>query len=98
MKKEKSSSITRRNFVGTSAKALTAFLIIPRYVLGGKKPDGTSYIPPSDMINMGFIGTGKQGRGLTGSFLKTGSVRIVGLSEVYKDKVQLTIDSMKQLY
>ncbi len=98
MKKEKSSSITRRNFVGTSAKAITAFLILPRFVLGGKKPDGTSYIPPSDMINLGFIGTGKQGRGLTGSFLKTGGVRIVALSEVYKDKVQLTIDSMKQLY
>lgn len=98
MKKEKSSSITRRNFVETSAKAMTAFLILPRFVLGGKKPDGTSYIPPSDMINLGFIGTGKQGRGLTGSFLKTGAARIVALSEVYKDKVQLTIDSMKQLY
>jgi len=98
MKKEKASSITRRNFVGTSAKALTAFLIIPRFVLGGKKPDGSSYIPPSDMINLGFIGTGKQGRGLTGAFLKTGAVRIVALSEVYKDKAQLTIDSMKELY
>ncbi len=98
MKKEKSSSITRRNFVGTSAKAITAFLILPRFVLGGKKPDGTSYIPPSDMINLGFIGTGKQGRGLTGAFLKTGAVRIVALSEVYKDKAQLTINSMKELH
>ncbi|MEO6734078.1 MAG: Gfo/Idh/MocA family oxidoreductase [Ferruginibacter sp.] len=98
MKKEKPASIDRRKFVSTSAKALTAFLILPRYVLGGKKPDGTSYMPPSDMITLGFIGTGKQGRGLTGSFLKTGETRIVALSEVYKDKAQLTLDSIKDLY
>ncbi|MCW3091669.1 MAG: gfo/Idh/MocA family oxidoreductase [Ferruginibacter sp.] len=98
MKNEKPASTTRRDFVTTSAKALTAFLIIPRYVLGGKRPDGSSYVPPSDMISLGFIGTGKQGRGLTGSFLKTGQVRIVALSEVYKDKAQLTINAMKELH
>jgi len=98
MNKVKSSAISRRDFVGTGAKALTAFLIIPRYVLGGKKPDGTAYTPPSDMISLGFIGTGKQGRGLTSAFLKTGKVRIAALSEVYKAKAQLTIDSMKELY
>ncbi len=98
MKKRKNNAISRRNFVGTSAKALTAFLIIPRYVLGGKRADGTSYIPPSDMIQLGLIGTGKQGRGLTGSFIKTGEARFVALSEVYKDKAQLTIEAMKNLY
>lgn len=98
MKKEKVKRITRRNFVGTSAKALTAFLILPRFVLGGKKPDGSSYIPPSDMISLGFIGTGKQGRGLTTPFLDTGETRIIALSEVYKDKATLTLDTIKAHY
>jgi predicted dehydrogenase len=98
MKKEKSTAISRRNFVGTSAKALTAFLILPRFVLGGKRPDGSFYIPPSDMITLGFIGTGKQGRGLTSSFLGTGQTRIVALSEVYKDKAALTLEAIKASY
>jgi predicted dehydrogenase len=98
MKKEKSTAISRRNFVGTSAKALTAFLILPRFVLGGKRPDGSFYIPPSDMISLGFIGTGKQGRGLTSSFLGTGQTRIVALSEVYKDKAALTLEAIKASY
>jgi predicted dehydrogenase len=98
MKKEKSTAISRRNFVGTSAKAITAFLILPRFVLGGKRPDGSFYIPPSDMISLGFIGTGKQGRGLTSSFLGTGQTRIVALSEVYKDKAALTLEAIKASY
>jgi predicted dehydrogenase len=98
MKKEKATQLTRRNFVGTTAKALTAFLIVPRYVLGGRKPDGSLYVPPSDIISLGFIGTGKQGRGLATSFLKMGEVRIGGLSEVYKDKLQLTLNDIKTTY
>jgi hypothetical protein len=98
MKKEKSTNITRRDFVGTSAKALAAFLIVPRYVLGGKRADGSLYVAPSDMISLGIIGTGKQGRGLAGSFLKTGETRILALSEVYNAKAQLTLDSIKAGY
>lgn len=98
MKKEKSTSISRRDFVGTTAKALTAFMIVPRYVLGGKSPNGLLYTPPSDIISLGFIGTGKQGRGLTNSFLRTGQSRIVALSEVYQAKAQLTLDSIKANY
>ncbi len=98
MKKEKKSSVTRRDFVGTTAKAFTAFLILPRYVLGGKRPDGSSYIPPSDMINLGFIGTGKQGRGLTSAFINTGQSKIVAISDVYHAKALLTLDSIKSKF
>ncbi len=98
MKKAKPASINRRKFVGTTAKALTAFLILPRFVLGGKKPDGTMYTAPSDMITLGFIGTGKQGRGLTSAFLETGDVRIIALSEVYRDKGILTLENIKSFY
>jgi predicted dehydrogenase len=50
------------------------------------------------MISLGFIGTGKQGRGLATTFLNTGEARIVALSEVYKAKAQLTIDKIKGYY
>lgn len=98
MKKNNSSGMDRRQFVGQTAKALTGFMIVPRFVLGGKKLDGTKFIAPSDMVNLGFIGTGKQGRTLTNFFLKTGEIRINAISEVYKAKAQLTIDSIKSYY
>ncbi len=88
-------SITRRNFVGKTASALAAFTIVPRFVLGGKRPDGSKYLAPSDLISLGFIGTGKQGRGLANSFLGTNEARIVAISEVYKAKAQLMLDRIK---
>ena len=54
---------TRREFIKKSAIAVASFTIVPRFVLGGK-----GYLAPSDRINLGFIGTGKQGRGLLHSF------------------------------
>ena len=59
MKKE--NEINRRDFVGKAAASLAGFMIVPRFVLGGQKPDGSRYLAPSDMITLGFIGTGKQG-------------------------------------
>ena len=53
----------RRKFLSDAAKATLAFTIVPRFVLGGK-----GWLAPSDKINIGFIGTGKQGRGLLRSF------------------------------
>src|SRR5690606_36897940 len=98
MKEENKNVISRRGFVEKTAAAAAGFMIVPRFVLGGKKADGTRYLAPSDMISLGFIGTGKQGKGLTTSFLSTGETRIVALSEVYKDKAQLTLDRIKAHY
>jgi predicted dehydrogenase len=98
MKKEKSTSVTRRGFVGTTTKALTAFLIIPRFVMGGKSQTGVPYLAPSDLITLGCIGVGKQGRGLTKSFLNTGQTRIVAISEVYEGKALRTIDTIQETY
>ncbi len=97
MKKEKS-PITRKDFISNSAKTLAAFIIVPRFVLGGKKADGSFYTPPSDMVSLGFIGTGKQGRILSSYFLPTGEIRIVALSEVYKAKAAAAIDRIKELH
>jgi len=86
---------SRRYFIKQSATALAGFIIAPRFVLGGHRPDGTKYIPPSDMIALGFIGCGKQGRILSNYFLSTNEIRILALSEVYKDKSELMLKTIK---
>ncbi len=96
-KKETPVDNSRRYFIKQSATALAGFIIVPRFVLGGNRPDGSKYIPPSDMISLGFIGCGKQGRGLSNSFLGTNAVRIVALSEVYKDKSELMLKAIKSV-
>ncbi|MEI7585293.1 Gfo/Idh/MocA family oxidoreductase [Runella sp.] len=96
MKEE--NSMNRRDFVAKAATALAGITILPRYVLGGTRPDGSRYIAPSDIISLGFIGTGKQGKGLINSFLGTNESRIVAISEVYKAKAQLALERIKTNY
>ncbi len=96
--KKKSINKGRRSFVKQSAMALTGLMIIPRFVLGGQRSNGYRYIPPSDIISLGFIGCGKQGRGLSNSFLNTREIRIAAISEVYKDKAQLILEKIKTNY
>ncbi len=48
-------SITRRRFLSTSATT-AAISVVPRRVLGG-----VGYVPPSDQVNIGFVGCGTQG-------------------------------------
>lgn len=98
MKKEKNNSVSRRDFVGTTAKALAGFMIVPRYVLGGKSQSGILYTPPSDIINLGLIGGGKQGKILSSYFLKTEQIRFTALSEVYQAKAELTLEKIKAEY
>lgn len=53
---------SRRSFVRGTTAAVAGFMIVPRFVLG------KGFTAPSDMINLGFIGTGKQARGLLNNF------------------------------
>src|SRR5882762_513861 len=48
---------SRREFIKKSALALGAFVIVPRYVLGGP-----GFIAPSDTLTKGIIGLGGMGR------------------------------------
>ena len=98
MKKNNPSSVSRRQFVGQTSKAFAGIMILPRFVVGGKTLNGLKMKAPSDLIQLGFIGTGKQGRSLTNFFLKTGEIKINAISEVYQGKAQLTIDSIKDFY
>src|SRR4030095_5783796 len=94
-KKQQVIDNSRRYFIKQSTRALAGFIIVPRFVLGGSRPDGSRYIPPSDLISLGFIGCGKQGRLLSNSFLGTNEIRIAALSEVYKDKSELMLKTIK---
>jgi len=54
-KKETNKKISRRRFMGGAA-AVTAFTIVPRYVLGGP-----GFKPPSEKLNIACIGVGGMG-------------------------------------
>lgn len=51
-----SHKISRRNFLGTAALGVGAMTIVPRQVLGGK-----GFTPPSDKLNIAFVGAGGKG-------------------------------------
>lgn len=71
--------VSRREFVRRSAGAAMAFSIVPRYVLGG-----TGFIPPSDKVNIAFIGVGAQGLRVMLHFLKEPDVQGVAVCDVNK--------------
>src|SRR5688572_1211545 len=82
-------NISRRKFI-KGAVVLSAFSIVPRFVLGGR-----GYLPPSEMINLGFIGTGRQSIGLMKSFLTTGETQVLGACDVYGIKLQNFVRQMQ---
>ena len=69
--------VSRREFLGTAAAAAAGFTIVPRHVLGG-----TGYIPPSDKVNIAFIGVGAQGLRVMLGFLKQPDVQGVAVCDV----------------
>lgn len=73
---------SRRGFLKNTVKAGLAFTIVPRFVLGGN-----GFTAPSDQLTLGFIGTGKQARGLLNSF--AGIAQIVAGADVHKAKLDL---------
>ncbi|MCP4257433.1 MAG: Gfo/Idh/MocA family oxidoreductase [Planctomycetes bacterium] len=70
---EQNKKISRRDFMGTAA-AVTAFTIIPRSVLGGRRN-----IAPSEKVNIAGIGVGGQGGG---DIKAVSSQNIVALCDV----------------
>jgi predicted dehydrogenase len=71
--------VLRRTFLGQSAATAIGFAIVPRYVLGG---DG--YVPPSDKVNIAFIGVGSQGQRVMLHFLKEPDVQGVAVCDTNK--------------
>ena len=70
---------SRREFLTKGAAAAAAFTIVPRHVLGG-----TGFIPPSDKVNIAFIGVGAQGLRVMLHFLREPDVQGVAVCDVNK--------------
>jgi hypothetical protein len=54
-------SISRRSFIGTTATTAAATLV-SRHVLGGPR-----FVPPSDKVNVGYVGVATSVSGRRGS-------------------------------
>lgn len=87
----KKSAESRRSFVKKMAM-ISGLVIVPRFVIG------KGYVAPSDLISLGFIGTGRQSNGLRNNFLKTGLTQVVAACEVYPDKTKNFIDGLNKFY
>ena len=83
---------SRRKFIGNSALALAGISIIPAHVMGGN-----GRVAANDKINVGFIGTGKQGRILSDYFAENcNDVVPVAACDVDTQKLNLFIDVTKK--
>ena len=70
---------SRRKFLGQTAAAAVGFTIVPRRVLGG-----VGYVPPSDKVNIAFIGVGAQGLRVMLHFLHEPDVQGVAVCDCNK--------------
>ena len=71
--------VTRRKFLRQSMGTAMAFSIVPRRVLGGP-----GFVPPSDRVNIAFIGVGSQGLRVMLHFLREPDVHGVAVCDVNK--------------
>jgi predicted dehydrogenase len=69
-------SVSRREFLGRTASAAVGMTIVPRHVLGGP-----GYVPPSDKVNIAFIGVGAQGLRVMLHFLQQPDVQGVAVCD-----------------
>lgn len=81
----------RKTFIKNTLVGAAAFAIVPRHVLGGK-----GYVAPNDRINLGFIGVGKQARGLLNNMSKLSETLVLAASDVDKKKLDFFIAESKQ--
>ncbi|GAA4909257.1 Gfo/Idh/MocA family oxidoreductase [Mucilaginibacter defluvii] len=68
---------SRRSFIKSGALAAAGFMIVPRYVLGGK-----GYTAPSDKLIVAGIGAGGKGKSDIANFYKSGKAEIAYLCDV----------------
>lgn len=85
-------TITRRNFL-KSAAIVSSVFIVPRRVLGGP-----GFVAPSDKINLGFIGCGKQSPGLQRRFGNLAGTQIVAASDPYAAKLEKFVTANNHFY
>ena len=84
--------MNRKDFIQKTSVAVASFFIVPRHVLG------KGYTAPSDLLNFGFIGCGKQSGGLRSNFLKSNQVQFVAAAEVDTLKRNKWVEAANQFY
>ena len=72
-------AVSRRKFLARTGAAAIGFAIVPRRVLGG-----AGYVPPSDKVNIAFIGVGSQGLRVMLHFLREPDVQAVAVCDPNK--------------
>jgi predicted dehydrogenase len=77
---------TRRDFIKKSSLAAASFMIVPRFVLGGK-----GYRAPSDMLTVAGIGAGGKGQSDIANFAKSGKANIAFLCDVDERQAAKTV-------
>lgn len=86
MSTNRSIKYSRRAFIGTSLAGLAGITLFPL----------KSCTKPSDTINLGFIGLGRQANYLMGSFIKIDGVRVLAGADVYaikRDRFKIKADN-----
>lgn len=84
--------MNRRDFIGKTALAAAGISILPRHVLGGK-----GFLAPSDRLNLGFIGVGKQVGGLLSRFMELPETMVIAAADVDSSKLNHFIGSANKL-
>lgn len=69
-------SISRRKFIQQSGIAGTAFMIVPRHVLGGK-----GFVAPSDKVNIALVGAGGRGQRNATALMALKDVNITAIAD-----------------
>jgi len=75
-RRPKKAALSRRTFLGAAVASAAAVAIVPRHVFGG-----ADRLPPSERINVAFIGVGSQGLRVMLSFLKQPDVQGVAVCD-----------------
>lgn len=84
--KKDQTATSRRSFLKTTAVAASAFMIVPRHVLGGK-----GFIAPSDKLVIAGIGVGGKGESDIRSFYESGKADIAFLCDVHDSRAAKSV-------
>ncbi|MBF9255459.1 Gfo/Idh/MocA family oxidoreductase [Pontibacter sp. 172403-2] len=74
---------SRRDFLKKSAATVAAFVIVPRFVLGGR-----GFVAPSDQLTKAIIGVGSMGR----NHIPYGDTRVVAVCDVDRNHLKKAVE------
>lgn len=84
--------MNRRDFIGKTAFGAAAITILPRHVLGGN-----GFLAPSDRINLGYIGVGKQVPVLLHGLMGVPETMVIAAADVNSQKLSHFIGEANKL-